>query len=209
MKSIFQLEDMKKTLKENCQKTGCVIMASGMSVRFGSNKLMADFCGEPMFMRVIHATEGLFDRRIVVTRHREIAELCHINGVEAVLHDFPNRNHTVRLGLEAVGDTDCCMFCPADQPLLRRETVRDLLSLWKNDRNSIVRPVCDGNPGAPVIFPSWMYGELLALPEKKGGSFVIGNHPDFVKNLPVNDPLELMDADTSREFELLIEKSAF
>ena len=27
---------------------GCVIMASGVSRRFGSNKLLADFRGEPM-----------------------------------------------------------------------------------------------------------------------------------------------------------------
>ena len=34
---------------------GCVIMASGVSRRFGSNKLLADFCGEPMLcLSLIH-----------------------------------------------------------------------------------------------------------------------------------------------------------
>ena len=44
-------------------------MASGMSKRFGSNKLLADFHGEPMIMRILRATDGLFTRRVVVTRH--------------------------------------------------------------------------------------------------------------------------------------------
>ena len=34
---------------------GCVIMASGVSRRFGSNKLLADFCGEPMLCRAFAA----------------------------------------------------------------------------------------------------------------------------------------------------------
>ena len=36
---------------------GCVIMASGVSRRFGSNKLLADFCGEPMLCRAFAATD--------------------------------------------------------------------------------------------------------------------------------------------------------
>ena len=36
---------------------GCVIMASGASRRFGSNKLLADFCGEPMLCRAFAATD--------------------------------------------------------------------------------------------------------------------------------------------------------
>lgn len=56
-------------------KIGCVIMASGLGRRFGSNKLLADFGGEPMICRILDATEGIFRRRVVVTRHEEIARL--------------------------------------------------------------------------------------------------------------------------------------
>ena len=48
-------------------KIGCVIMASGLGRRFGSNKLLADFGGEPMICRILDATEGIFRRRVVVT----------------------------------------------------------------------------------------------------------------------------------------------
>ena len=83
---------------------GCVIMASGLGKRFGGNKLMADFHGKPMIQRALDATEGLFSRRVVVTRHESVAELCWAQNVEVVLHDLPGRNDTVRLGLEALGD---------------------------------------------------------------------------------------------------------
>ena len=42
---------MKKSLT-----VGCVIMASGLSRRFGANKLLADFCGQPMLCRAFAAT---------------------------------------------------------------------------------------------------------------------------------------------------------
>ena len=184
-------------------ETGCVIMASGLGKRFGGNKLMADFHGKPMIQRALDATEGLFTRRVVVTRHESVAELCRQQWVEVVLHDLPHRNDTVRLGLEALGNPECCMFLPGDQPLLRRETVAMLLETWKENPGSILRPVCEDTEGSPVLFPSWTFPELKDLPEGKGGGFVIKNHPDEVRRVSVADPFELADADTPQTLELL------
>lgn len=36
---------------------GCVIMASGRAVRFGSNKLLADFGGAPLIAQALDVTE--------------------------------------------------------------------------------------------------------------------------------------------------------
>ena len=182
---------------------GCVIMASGLGKRFGGNKLMADFHGRPMVQRTLDATEGQFTHRVVVTRHESVAALCREQHVDVVLHDLPNRNDTVRLGLEALGDVDACMFLPGDQPLLRRETVALLLEHWKAEPEKIVRPACDGHAGSPVLFPAWAFPELLALPEGKGGGAVIQNHPDAVRHIPIADPFELADADTPEMLETL------
>ena len=184
-------------------KTGCVIMASGLGKRFGTNKLMADFHGKPMILRALAATEGLFSDRVVVTRHESIASLCRERNVDVVLHNLPNRNDTIRLGLEALGDLDCCVFLPGDQPLLRRETVAMLLENWKENPDKIIRPVYEDTVGSPVLFPSWAFPELRSLPEGKGGSAVVRNHPHDVLQVPVADPFELADADTPETLELL------
>ena len=184
-------------------KLGCVIMASGLGKRFGTNKLMADFHGKPMILRALDATEGLFSHRVVVTRHESVAALCREQNVDVVLHDLPNRNDTVRLGLEALGDLDCCMFLPGDQPLLRRETVAMLLENRKENPDRIIRPVYEDTVGSPVLFPSWAFPELKSLPEGKGGSVVIKNHPHEIMHVSVPNPFELMDADTPETLELL------
>ena len=120
-------------------KTGCVIMASGLGKRFGGNKLMADFHGKPMIQRALDATQGLFSHRVVVTRHESVAALCREQDVLVVHHDLPHRSDTVRLGLEAMPDLDCCMFLPGDQPLLQRETVAMLLEARKAHPECIIR----------------------------------------------------------------------
>lgn len=182
---------------------GCVIMASGMSKRFGSNKLMTDFEGRPMILRALQATEELFLCRVVVTRHEDVAQLCRDYGVKVVLHELPYRSDTVRLGLEALGDLDGCMFLPGDQPLLHKDTVAELIRCWESNRERIIRPVCGDVPGSPVLFPQWVFPELMNLPEGKGGNWVIKNYPDRVTTLNISDSYELMDADTPETLQLL------
>lgn len=184
-------------------KIGCVIMASGLSKRFGANKLMADFHGAPLIQQALNVTEGLFPHRVVVTRHESVAALCRAQNVDVVLHDLPHRSDTVRLGLEALPDLDGCMFLPGDQPLLRRETVAMLLETWKENPDRIVRPVCQGSEGSPVLFPAWAFPELKNLPEGKGGGVVMKRHPDTLLRLSIVNPLELADADTPETLALL------
>lgn len=184
-------------------KIGCVIMASGLGKRFGGNKLMADFRGKPMIQRALDATDGLFAKRVIVTRHESVAALCREQNLDVVLHSLPHRNDTVRLGLEALGDLDACMFLPGDQPLLRRETVAMLLQQWKQHPDCMVRPIHEDAEGSPVLFPSWTFPELKNLPEGKGGGAVIKKHPNEMIRASVSDPFELADADTPETLELL------
>ena len=182
---------------------GCVVMASGLGKRFGGNKLMADFFGKPLICSILDATEGHFARRVVVTRHDDVAALCRERGIQVIFHDLPHRSDTVRLGLEAIGDRAGCMFCPADQPLLRRETIAALLLSAVNRSDCIWRTCFETTPGAPMLFPRWAFPELLTLPEGKGGGWVAKAHPDRVAMMNVSDPWELMDADTPDALDTL------
>ncbi len=193
----------RRLIRQFFPQVGCVIMASGLGKRFGGNKLMADFDGRPMILKALQASEDMKDHRVVVTRHADVAELCQEYGVKVILHDLPHRSDTIRLGLDALGDVDGCLFLPGDQPLLCRETVRKLVEAWEANREKILRPFHNDTPGAPVLFPGWAFPELLDLPEGKGGGWLIGKYPDLVKGLSVEDPYELMDADTPETLALL------
>lgn len=184
---------------------GCVIMASGLGRRFGGNKLMAPFSGAPLIRRALNATEGIFERRAVVTRHADVADYCRERSIEVVLHDLPLRSDAVRLGIEALGDADSCLFCPGDQPLLKRETVAALVLLHRNAPDFIHRVSCSDVPGSPVLFPAWAFEELCNLPDGRGGGALIQKYPGRLRSLNVENPLELMDADTPADLEYLLQ----
>lgn len=185
---------------------GCVIMASGLGTRFGGNKLMADFMGSPMINRILDATEDTFTNRVVVTRHSDVARVCENRGIQVILHAFPHRSDTVRLGIEAMFQTDRCMFTPADQPLLTSETIVSLALASKNYPESIWRTVCGDSYGAPVVFPNCTYAELQDLPEGKGGSAVIKKYLDRVRAVRVCNAIELKDVDTPQDLIELSER---
>ena len=183
---------------------GCVIMASGLGKRFGSNKLLADFGGKPLISRILDVTEGIFSKRVVVTRHEEIVGLCQEHGIQTILHNLPHRNDTVRLGIENMTGVDRCMFCTGDQPLLRRETIAALAIASSNNHSLIWRTAYEETPGSPVVFPSWTFAELGNLPEGKGGGFIIKKNPEMVRYISVQNCFELNDIDTPDDLETLL-----
>lgn len=193
-------------LDEPFGNIGCVIMASGLGKRFGSNKLLADFHGQPMIGRILDATEGIFAQRVVVTRSEDVAIICRSRGIKTVLHSFPHRSDTVRLGLEAMPAVQRCLFATADQPLLRRETVASLVLSSANAPDQIWRTACQGDPGSPVIFPKWAFPELQSLPEGKGGGLVIKKYPERLRTVNVRDMYELKDVDSPENLKELLER---
>lgn len=114
-------------------KHGCIVMASGVGVRFGGNKLMAELCDAPLVGHVVRATDGLFSRRVVVTCHADVAALCETLGAQVILHDEPCRNDTVRLGMEAMDGCDTVTFVQGDQPLIRPASIVALLRAAERD----------------------------------------------------------------------------
>ena len=179
---------------------GCIIMASGLGKRFGANKLMADFNGKPLISYILDATSGIFKKRVVVTRHKDVATLCEKIGIEVILHDLPHRNDTIYLGLKTQLNMEHCMFCTADQPLLKQDTIMSLALSSVNAPMKIVRPIYEKSPGSPVIFPQWIFEELLHLPESQGGGYIMKQYPDCVTYLPITEPYELEDIDTKEDF---------
>lgn len=114
-------------------------MASGVGARFGGNKLMVELCGAPLVGHVVRATDDLFSRRVVVTRHADVAALCETLGAQVILHDEPCRNDTVRLGMEAMDGCDTVTFVQGDQPLIRPASIVALLRAAERDAAGAVR----------------------------------------------------------------------
>lgn len=195
------------------EKIGCVIMASGMARRFGSNKLLREFHGAPIITRILETMERApLAARVVVTRHPQIREICDERNIPVILHDLPEQSDTVRLGVEHLlrvcPDMTGCMFAASDQPCLTAGSVTKLCAAFDAAPENIWRLAWQGTVGNPVLFPGVTFEELLHLPVGKGGGAVVKKHPDWVRTVEVGSERELIDVDTPEILAKLLETDA-
>ena len=179
-------------------RIGCLIMAAGNASRFGSNKLSAEIDGK---MLLEHALEAVpteeFARVTVVTQYDEVLVLAKRFGFTVLVNPFPEwgASHTIKLGTEAMEDCDAIVYQVADQPLLRRESVRAQVEFFRRNPTNIVAMGHGGVRGNPCIFPKRYFPELTALSGDLGGSAVIRRHEDALRLFEVTED-ELRDVDT-------------
>ncbi len=184
----------------------CIIMASGSSWRFGSNKLLASFQGRPLIENILLTTAKIpFASRLAVTRSPEAAAVCNKLRVPVLLHSEPGQNDTVRLALSELKRTQAAgyLFCVADQPLISAASLLRLCRAFTAAPQYIYRTVYKDIPGNPILFPTALTAELMQLPQDKGGSYLLKKYPERVRYVPVQDAYELYDVDTQEDLQHL------
>ena len=179
-------------------RAGCLVMAAGNASRFGVNKLTARFDGQSLFSLALAAIpEGLFARVTVVSQYPALLEEAARAGFDTILNDRPEDgiSRTIRLGTQAMADCDAILYQVADQPLLRRESVRAEVEFFRRHPDRIVAMGHGGVRGNPCIFPARFFPELTALEGDHGGSAVIRRHEDALTLFEISSD-ELRDVDT-------------
>lgn len=179
-------------------KLGCVIMASGEGKRFGSNKMLADICGEPLIARTIESVPRGLDM-VVSTRWPEVARICEDKHCPCVLHDGELRSDGVRAGLSwgASRGWKGCLFLPGDQPLVSPDSFKAMVRTFdEGGRKHPVRLACNGEPSSPVLFPAELFDSLMLLEGKDGGGSILKHRADVA--LVEARAYELWDVDTAK-----------
>lgn len=189
-------------------KIGCVVMAAGNARRFGENKLAAQLRGRSLILRALEAVPvEMFDTVVVVTQYPEIMRLAKEFHFAAVCNEHPDYgiSHTIQLGLTGLRDCDGAMFLVSDQPLLKRESVAELVRLWKQQPEKITALAHGGVRGNPCLFPARFFPELFELREDHGGNTVIRRHEEDLVLLETAEQ-ELTDVDTPQALEEIRDK---
>lgn len=186
-------------------KIGCVVMAAGNSVRFGRNKLLAQYEGRPLIQLALQAVPAeLFSRVAVVTQYPEVESLARSFRFQVVSNPHPEAGQSlsVRLGLARMLDCDAVLFQVADQPHLRRSDVEGLLAFYESHPDHIVALGHQGRRGNPCLFPARFFPELLEIEGDQGGSSVIRAHESDLLLWEV-PTAALMDVDTPQQLHRL------
>lgn len=187
-----------------------IYLAAGLSSRYGSNKLLAEVNGKPMYRHLLDILTVMKEEEphrfelVVVTAYDEIEEALQGLPLKVVRnhHQELGTSHSIKLGLEACGEIgrhDHVMFAVADQPYLQEDELFGFIHMYKRSYKGIGVLCWKGEMGNPVIFQGQFVPELMALTGDVGGKAVVKAHLSEVFQYEADSEMSLRDIDTKGE----------
>lgn len=186
------------------KRIGCILMASGSSVRYGKNKLLEKLDSREV---ILHTAGNLMEAGfspLAVTRSEEIKALMDREKISCILHDGIRKSDTMREGILNLDPNAAgYLFMPADQPLVLPASLRKLADQFAGCPSRAVRLGFEKTAGSPVLFPASFRDDLLAYTGDRGGMEVLKQ-----KHLPcdvvqASYTWELWDVDTPEKMEIV------
>nr|WP_290665750.1 selenium cofactor biosynthesis protein YqeC [Ardenticatena sp.] len=179
-----------------------VLLAAGLSRRFGRTKQLLDWHGIPMVAHVARLAQqaGLAPIVVVVGHDAEqVAAAVMPLGVHVVFNpDYAEGQATsVAAGVRALpAPVGAACFLLADQPLLRPETIQALVQTHRRTGAAVVMPRHGGQRGNPVLFDRDCFADLASLRGDTGGRVLFTRYASRTVTVPVDDPGVVIDLDT-------------
>ena len=171
-------------------RVAVLVLAAGRSTRFGAggHKLLAPVDGTPLVRRsVAAAVDAAIGHVIVVTGAEALRVDQAIAGLDVrVVHEpaFADGLATsLRRGLDALpSDATAVVIGLGDQPFVRADAYRRVVSTWMSTGAAIVVPRYRDTDAVshPVLFARSVFAELNALRGDIGARDVIARDPERV-----------------------------
>ena len=184
-----------------------LLLAAGAGQRFGGNKLAARLSsGEAVALRTATRLAPAVDNLLVIVRSGQIetkrlldeAGFITVPCADAAL----GMAHTLACGLRASADSSAWLIGLADMPMIRTDTVMQLVAAYR-ESGAIIVPRRAGQSGHPVIFPARYGPELLDLRGDHGAKAVLNAHVADIHYVDTDDDGVRRDIDTPADLAAL------
>jgi len=189
----------------------CILLSAGHSSRFGSPKALAKLHEKTVITRLQEDLVASFVDEVIVVLGA-CAEniqpfLLKHKKVKAVYNKDYNFGQTssVQAGIRFISQqTEGIMVLPVDLPLLRKETIDELIDYFYKNKPLILIPSYQKRKGHPPVFHASLKEEILGLSWEEGLNRVAQRHPQKTHFLPVEDKGTCLTFNTPEEFEDLL-----
>jgi len=182
-----------------------LILAAGVSSRMGQFKPLLYVDGKSMIQRVAEGMEKAGVSPIVVVAGYQ-ADLLedHLKGMDVTVIRNTRYYETqmldsLLLGLEQL-KAERVLISPADIPLVKEETVRQLLET----QGPFVRPLYRGTPGHPVVLSTDILPMLRSYSGKGGLNGAVEAFQIPITDVAVEDQGTALDSDTRDDYAALL-----
>lgn len=184
-----------------------LLLASGASRRFGSNKLVAPLGGRAVVRWSAEALADAVDETWVVVPPRSTELRAALDGLRlrwvenAAAHD--GLASSIRAGIAALPDeTEAVVITLGDQPTIDGDVIRRVVAVWRAapaSRGAVVTSYADGR-GHPALFGAALFPALQALEGDRGARELLASLGEAVAvvDVPSGRPA---DVDTPEALE--------
>ena len=172
----------------------CVVLASGLSERFGkTDKLCAELGGRPILSHVLDTAAELQFGELFCVSQTQGKE-----GVTWVTNENPKygQGHALRLGLKAVQDSgwSSCILMLGDMPLVSARHLKKMIE--KTEIKQMLVSICGTTRMPPALFKRPAIDMVLEESSAIGGQILFERlNPETVQL----NPEDALDVDTPED----------
>ncbi|MDG6995631.1 MAG: nucleotidyltransferase family protein [Nitrososphaerota archaeon] len=186
-----------------------IVLAAGMSSRFGRNKLFERFGSATLIENVVSEALKSKAQRVIVVGGHDFERLC--KALEKFDCDIvyneefeKGQSYSVRKGVSKVGESDnALMILPGDVVLMNHQIIDNVIDGFAKTHASIVSAGYRGSPGHPILFERRLFKELREINEAtRGLKKVVSNHISEAVIIETSQA-SLFDLDTQDDLQRL------
>ncbi len=168
-----------------------IVLAAGVSSRFGSAKQLVRIGDRPLLSLVAGRAAEVVGHELIVVRGARAAELApllgHSPGSLVINRDWrEGLASSIRAGVARL-PASCAgvMLVLADQACVTAEDLRRLAGTWRRQPLGIAAARYGPTIGVPAIFPQHLFGELSELKGDTGARVLLRRHADRLVKVPM------------------------
>jgi molybdenum cofactor cytidylyltransferase len=184
-------------------KVACIILAAGVSSRFGTTKQLFKFKGRSLVQRALDAANGsLADYVLLVLGSNSDSILSKIDPgrAELVLNkDYARGQATsIKSGISNLPeDSDSAILMVADQPFLTSSHLNMMVREFNKAKDRVIILSSKGEARNPVLIPRLLFPKLMKLKGDVGAKDIVRKY-EKVKLVEIGNEKVFLDIDSRK-----------
>ncbi|MBV1690916.1 nucleotidyltransferase family protein [Novosphingobium sp. G106] len=179
-----------------------LVLAAGSARRFGSDKLSAEFRGEPLVHHAIRVARAAPVARVIVVCSDKLAvgEWLGEPPVETVRIASNALSASLQAGIAAAGSASGAFIFLGDMPLIPPDVAGDLAEALGDHFAAVPRHA--GKNGHPVLLSARAFPEISGLTGDEGAGRLLKQRSD-IAFIDVTEDTILLDVDRAEDLARL------
>jgi molybdenum cofactor cytidylyltransferase len=164
------------------ERVAGVVLAAGLSIRMGCNKMLLRIAGRSLVRRAVEtALSARLDPVLAVVGHDRERVEAELHGLSCTPVRNPEyaagMNTSLRAGIRALPeDVEGAVVLLGDMPLVDASMVRSLVDLFHREQPPLAISTYDGVVAPPIVYGRALFDELRTLEASACGKSIVKAH---------------------------------